>query len=265
MPGHHSWQSRTSRVRGLTRASLGLLPGLALLAWWQWNASHDQAFRFFAGSPASVAARAAELLATRATYIDILTTLAEASLGLAAGLLVGLALALALWRSLTLASVLSPYLLLLGSIPIFGLAPLLVFWLGVGILSKATVAFLSTLFITIAQSLQGVRDVQADYLRLGRALGASPRALIFKVLLPGSVSSLSAIARSAAGLALIGAFVGEFISAEQGLGHMILRASATYDASTAMVGILLLALVGYGLGRATSAAISLAVTLVSKI
>lgn len=114
-----------------------------------------------------------------------------------------------------------PYTAALASVPIFALSPMIIFWFGIGIFSKVMLAFLSTVVVAMVQSYQGAMTVQPRFLRLMAVVGAD-RSQIFRFLVaPSSIIRVINAMKLNIGLALLGAFIGEFISAEQGLGHMI--------------------------------------------
>ncbi|MCA9803352.1 MAG: ABC transporter permease subunit, partial [Cyanobacteria bacterium HKST-UBA02] len=125
----------------------------------------------------------------------------------------------------------------LGSIPIFSLAPMIITWFGIGLWSKIMLAFLSTVVVAIVQSYQGAVSVEPRYLRFMAVVGAS-RSQVFRfIVVPSSLIWVVNAMKLNIGLALLGAFIGEFISAEAGLGYMIVKASGLYDMATVLVGV----------------------------
>jgi NitT/TauT family transport system permease protein len=149
----------------------------------------------------------------------------------------GAAIGLSLWYSRVVAAVAKPYIGALGSIPIFALAPMIIVWFGIGIISKIMLAFISTIVVAIVQSYQGAVSVEGKFLRLLKIMGASRFQTFRIVVLPSSIIWVINAMKLNIGLALLGAFIGEFISAEQGLGYMIVRASGLYDMATVLVGV----------------------------
>jgi len=205
------------------------------IAWYIFTLPADRQFIF--SSPLKVWAALLTLLENGelATHTGI--TLFEAICGFVMGTTAGAILGLGLWYSKTVASIVRPYIAALASVPIFALSPMIIVWFGIGIFSKVMLAFLSTVVVAMVQSYQGAMTVEPRFLRLLDVVGAD-RSQVFRFLVvPSSVIWVINAMKLNIGLALLGAFIGEFISAEQGLGHMIVKASGIYDMATVFVGV----------------------------
>ncbi len=155
-----------------------------------------------------------------------LTTGLSAVAGLAIATALGVAGALLFQRSRVLERALYPYALLLQTLPVVAIAPLLVVWLGYGppvaVGSAALVAFFPVL--TAAHAGLGAAD--PDQVALLRLYGASWWQTLVKLRLPGSLPYLFTGLRTAGGLAVIGAIVGEFVGSNgfpASLGTLVLR------------------------------------------
>lgn len=96
---------------------------------------------------------------------------------------------------------------------------------------------MSTIVVAIVQSYQGAMAVDDKYLKLMKVMGASRLQTFKLVVIPSSLIWVVNAMKLNIGLALLGAFIGEFISAEEGLGYMIVKASGLYDMATVIVGI----------------------------
>jgi ABC-type nitrate/sulfonate/bicarbonate transport system, permease component len=208
---------------------------LFFAAWYLFTLQADRQFIF--SSPANVWSALLTLLSNGELLAHTRTTLFEAICGFVMGTTAGALLGLGLWYSKTVASVVRPYIAALASVPIFALSPMIITWFGIGIFSKVMLAFLSTVVVAMVQSYQGAMTVQPRFLRLMAVVGAD-RSQIFRFLVvPSSAIWVINAMKLNIGLALLGAFIGEFISAEQGLGHMIVEASGIYDMATVFVGV----------------------------
>ncbi len=174
-----------------------------------------------------------------------LVTGIEAVVGLTIGTLIGLGFGLSLWFSDRAARISKPFVIILGSLPIIAFAPLMIIWFGIGIEMKIALAALSTLFIAFNQAYRGVRSVSDSYVDVMRGMNAPRRQTFVKVIIPGSMDWMFSSMRLNVGFGLLGAFIGEFIASDKGLGYLILRASALYNvprALAAAAGIAVLAL-----------------------
>ena len=136
-----------------------------------------------------------------------------------------------------MARILRPYIIAIGSVPVFAIAPVLIIWFGIGIFSKIMMAALSTVVIALVQSFQGAMSVDKKYLMQMKVLNATKLQTFMKVVLPSSLIWVFSSLKINIGFALLGAFIGEFISAEKGLGYFILKASGLYDMANVFAGL----------------------------
>jgi NitT/TauT family transport system permease protein len=158
-------------------------------------------------------------------------TAAEAAGGLAASIVVGVAIALFFAQSRWVRRTLYPYTLLLQTVPIIAIAPLILMWVGAGMPAVTLVAFIISLAPIIANVTQGLISVEQNLVELFLMHNASAAQLLFKLRLPHAVPSLFVGIRIASGLAVIGAITGELYAGssrvgEGGLGYSILYASS---------------------------------------
>lgn len=231
----------TAQPRSKILLILYPLPLLVFLVVWQLYTMNEPQRQFIFSSPHQTWCAFTRLVTNGDLLRNTCVTLVEALAGFILGTTCGAIIGLSLWYSRLVSTVSKPYITALGSIPIFALAPMIISWFGIGIVSKIALAFLSTVVVAIVQSYQGAMTVEPKFFRLMQVFGAN-RAETFKtVVLPSSLIWVVNAMKLNIGLALLGAFIGEFISAEQGLGHMIVRASGLYDMATVIVGVITLA------------------------
>jgi NitT/TauT family transport system permease protein len=170
-------------------------------------------------------------------------TLIEIALGLALGLSAALVLGYLLGKNRTIERLVAPYIVASQSIPIVALAPLLVIWLGSGLLSKVLVCALITFFPTLISTIVGIRSVDPDLRDLMRSLRAS-RWQHFRLLeLPAALPVLLGGLKLSVILAVVGAVVGEFAGADVGLGFLINLARGVLDTPLMFVAIITLVVI----------------------
>jgi NitT/TauT family transport system permease protein len=216
---------------------------LALLIIWQIAVSGSSTSSFLYGSPQKIGEVLIKDTANGVLVSNALITLSEMLLGFIIGNLLGLLVGLGLWYSKTAFSVAKPYIIVLGSIPIFALAPLLIIWFGTGMLSKVILVVLSTFILTAVQSYKGASEVDKDKLRMLKSFGAKKRQIFKLVVFPSSLSWVVSALKLNIGFALLGAFIGEFISSQAGLGHYIIVSSGLYDIPSVFAGVIVIALI----------------------
>ncbi len=202
---------------------------------------------FWMSSPSLILKRAVTLLGDGTLLYHTGITLGEAFSGLAVGVFVGVALGLLLGVSPTIGRIVEPFIMAINSLPRVALAPLLVLYVGIGFASKFLLAFSLVVVIIMVNTFEGVKAVEPKLINAMRILGASRAAVFWKVLLPSCVPWILAAIRVSTSFAIVGAIVGEFISAQQGIGYMIDNASGAYDTTGIMVPLLTLMVCGLAL------------------
>jgi len=160
---------------------------------------------------------------------NLWVTLAEILLGFLAGSAVGIATGTAIAHSRRLEAIFRPYVTTSQAVPKAALAPIFVLWLGFGIGPKVTIAALISFFPLLENTIVGLRRVDPDALRLFASLGASPRQVFTKLRLPNGLPYIMAGLRVGVVFATVGAIVGEFVTANQGLGALIVIAQGNFD------------------------------------
>jgi NitT/TauT family transport system permease protein len=241
-------------LRRERRRVLGWQVGLlaALLVAWS-LASGRVVDRLFLSDPVSVA-RALWGLAARGTlWFHLWFTLTETLAGYVAGAVLGLGGALAV--SLTRAGepVLRPFVLLAWATPKIALAPLVIIWFGIGILPKVILAATFVFFVVFLSTLAGLATVSPDLVAVVRVMGATRATLFRKVAVPSAMPFIVTALRITIPAALIGAIIGEFISANRGIGYLINAASSRYNTAEVFAGILSLLVLVLGMNAAITA------------
>jgi NitT/TauT family transport system permease protein len=189
-----------------------------------------------------------------AAVITARAALAGFLLSAVAGVLVAIALA----SSRLLERALYPYTVFLQTVPIVAVAPLLVTWFGSGFRAVAVAAFIVSVFPVIANTLAGLRSVDPALHDLFRLYGASRAATLWKLSLPSAVPSIVTGLRVAAGLAVIGTIVGEFVAGYSdeggGLGIMVLAANRQAKTDLLFAAVVAASLLGLAIFGAVNVA-----------
>jgi NitT/TauT family transport system permease protein len=167
-------------------------------------------------------------------------------IGFALSGVVGLVLAVALSSARWVQRTFYPYAVLFQTVPIIAIAPMLVIWIGFDIRTVVASAFIVSVFPVIANAINGLLSTDPALLDLFRLYGASRFETLFKLRLPFALPAILTGLRVAAGLAVIGAIVGEFITGG-GLGGIIDAARTQQRVDKIFAGLLLASGLGIGL------------------
>ena len=191
-----------------------------------------------------------ELTVEGILWDDAAATLWESVAGFVLGAALGLALAIPSALSNTMRKMLHPYAIGLQVTPRIAIAPIIIAWAGFGYSSKIWIAAIIAFFPVYVNALTGILTVDEDSREMFRSLGASKWQTFMRLMVPSSLPIMFAGLKTAAGLALVGAVVGEFISAQRGLGVLVQQFSyqlAVDDAFAVIVVLMIMGLLLYGL------------------
>ena len=177
------------------------------------------------------------------------TTLESAAAFVLATLL-GIALAIIITYSQIAREALYPNLVFFQLIPKIALAPLFIIWLGIGSQSRIAFSVSIAFFPVVIATTAGFASVDKGMLRLCRSLTASEWQIFTSVRFPAALPHIFSGMKIAITLAIIGVIIGEFITAQAGLGYLIIFATARADTEISMAAIVVLCICGlllYGL------------------
>lgn len=223
-----------------------LLGGLGL---WETGVRLSWINPFWVSSPLFLAEAFIVSVKANSITFHLGVTLLEALSGLLAGAIVGILLGLLLGMSRLLGQVLEPFIIALNSLPRVALAPLIVMFVGIGFSSKFLLAFSLVVVPMMINTWEGIKSVDPIQINLMKVLRASRWQLFKKVLLPNCVPWLFSGLRISLSFAIIGAIVGEFISARAGIGYLMDEAAGGFDTTGMLMPLLVLMLVSFALDR----------------
>lgn len=216
-----------------------LVPGSILVAvlLWQFIVYLGDFPAFILPTPLQVAVRLAQVLQDGSLLRHTLVTLGEVASGLVIGL--GTAVILGYWLAKLdwLERILAPYIVASQSVPVVAIAPLLVIWLGPGVLSKILITALIVFFPILVNVIVGVRAVSSDLYDLMRSFQATRWQILRYLEIPAAMPVFLGGLRIGATLAVIGAVVGEFVGADRGLGFLINVGRGVYDTALVFVAV----------------------------
>ena len=174
------------------------------------------------------------------------TTL-ETIASFAAATLLGVALAVAITFSAWVREALYPNIVMFQLIPKIALAPLFIVWLGVGSRSCIVVAIFIAFFPVVVSTATGLVSAKPEVLQLCRSLTASEWQTFRLARFPYAMPFVFAGMKVGVTMAMIGVIVGEFITAQAGLGYIIMFASSAGETATVLAAIVLLCAIGLAL------------------
>jgi len=225
---------------------LGIWELLTRIPWFVQNTPFDP---FFISQPSRVAVRLWAWLqpGPASVWPHLLLTLEATFLGLVVGVGSGFVVGMLLSRNRTLADILNPFIVAFNSMPRIAFVPLITMFFGLGITSKVVTSWFVVFFLVFFNTYKGGRSVEPELLDFCRALGGSPRQILWRVRIPTAAAWTFAALPNAISFALIGVVLAEFVGSTTGMGYLMITALATLNATDMFASVTLLSVVGIGL------------------
>lgn len=242
---YRDWLRRERRGRLTVRgAQVAILAVFLVL--WEVLPREQIVNPLFTSYPSAIWPTFLDMLKATPQQASILThtwsTVLATVIGFTAAMVIGSAIAAALWWWNVLYKVLDPYLVVANAMPKTAFVPIFYIWLG-ATLSIYGMSLAISLFITVLMIYSGFQGVDPNKIKLAQTFGASKAQILTKVVLPGSVPTFIAALKVNAGLSLVGVIVGEFQSANVGLGYLIQYGSQIFKMNIVMTAVTILAIV----------------------
>ncbi|MBR5791544.1 MAG: ABC transporter permease [Ruminiclostridium sp.] len=196
---------------------------------WEAAAAAGHVNLFFFSCPSQIWAEFLEMLNNGTMASHLSTTLKEAGLGLLLGGVLGTATGLTLGTHPRLSRALMPLMTGLNGLPKLALGPLIIIWFGLGIKSKVIMSALMVFFIFTFNLYSGVLSVERELITAVKLLGGTRQQVMRKVIWPASIPWLLTSLRTALGLSISGAIVGEYLGASKGMGWVLAASTARFD------------------------------------
>ncbi|MBB6307992.1 ABC transporter permease [Xanthobacter tagetidis] len=223
---------------------------VVIVGGWELSARFGLIPVFWTSSPSLIAVAFWESLKENEITYHTYITMQEALAGLAAGAVVGVMLGLVLGVSRVLGAALEPFVIAMNSLPRVALAPLIVMFVGIGFASKFLLAFSLVVVPIMLNTYEGIKAADPQLINMMRVIHAKRYQVFYKVLLPNCVPWIFSALRVSISFAIIGAIVGEFISARAGIGYMIDSAAGAFDTTGMIMPLIVLMVLAFSIDRA---------------
>jgi ABC-type nitrate/sulfonate/bicarbonate transport system permease component len=224
--------------------------GMALLfAAWQVCAVTGIVDVHISSDPAQVVQEEITLFGNGTIWGPIGNTAAEVGWALAIIIVAGIPIGIILGRITPLRQMADPIISILNSVPYVLFLPLIIFWFGLGETARVLVVVWAGILPLIINTIAGVRNINPDYLRVGRVFSVSPLRFFTSILLPATMPFILTGVRLAVARALVGAIVVEFFLSSNGLGYFVQNETSNFQMASAMAGIVVMAVAALLLTR----------------
>jgi taurine transport system permease protein len=180
---------------------------------------------------------------------DVVATVARCLAGFVMAAVIGVPLGLAMGTSKRVAASCNYLIQFLRPLPPLSYMILLILWFGTGEGSKIVLLFVSAFPIIVSAAMAAVRNVPLLRTQAAASLGASPWQTFWWVTLPSAAPLISTGLKIALAAAFSTVVAAEFVTAQSGLGWMVLSASKYLNNAVVIMGVVLLGLIGMTLSR----------------
>jgi len=222
---------------------------MAFLALWSLAGGLVEATRpfnpLFLPAPWVVIGALLELAQKGQLWVHVAATLERVAVGFAAGAVLALALGLLAGQIRAVRNVVEPVIELLRPIPPLAVLPLFIVWVGIGEASKVGFITYATFFPMFVTTVHGVTQIDGRLLRAAQSLGARPRHLFLRVILPAALPDVLTGLRLGVALSFFVIVISEFVGAESGLGYLINDGRNFFLVPQMLGAAVLLGLLGY--------------------
>jgi len=198
----------------------------------------------FMSAPSLVWNAAIQLFSSGEIYNDLWVSGVELFWGYVLSALVAVPFGISIGWYKKMSYIFDPFVNAMNATPRVALLPLVIIWLGIGILSKIGIIFLGAVFPILINTRDGVKTTPINLLTAAKSFGASEWMVFKTVVLPSTVPFILTGLRLGLGRAIVGVMVGELYAATAGIGFMITVAGATFQTDKVFVGVLIFALAG---------------------
>jgi NitT/TauT family transport system permease protein len=198
----------------------------------------------FMSAPSLIWNAAVQLFSSGEIYNDLYISGIELFWGYFLSIVVAIPIGIMAGWYKKMAYIFDPFINAMNATPRVALLPLVIIWLGIGILSKVGIIFLGAVFPMLINTRDGVKTTPLNLLNAARSFGASEQMIFKSVVLPSTIPFILTGLRLGLGRAIVGVMVGELYAATAGIGFMITVAGATFQTDKVFVGVLVFALTG---------------------
>ena len=177
------------------------------------------------------------LIADGDLFVHGLSSIGRAASGLGLAILLGSVAGISMAWYTPVRIIVNPVIQLFYPMPKSALIPVMILWFGVGDMSKVVLIFIGCMLPIVISSYNGARGVDQVLVWSARSLGASPRKVLWQVVIPAAMPEILTGIRTALAISFVLLVSSEFIIARDGLGYMIsgFGDNGVYDAMFAVI------------------------------
>jgi putative hydroxymethylpyrimidine transport system permease protein len=222
---------------------LFLMVVILLVSVWEWVVWQGMIPSFILPAPSAIWG---SLVENRQVLFEshLPATLKEVLIGFVLAVIGGLMLGVGMHFSRSLEKVLYPFLVISQTVPLIAISPIFIMWFGYSIWSKIAVTILTAFFPIVVSTYDGLKSAGNEYRELLLTMGANRWMIFKKIQLPMALPAIFSGLKLSVVYCVVGATIGEWLGASEGLGYFSRRMSGNLQADAVFAAIFLLSLLG---------------------
>ncbi len=229
------------RILRKLRPGWGLLPVVVFLALWELVARIDVLPGHFLPPFSAVVVEFYDLTTSGVLGENFLSSLVRVLIGFFAGSVAGIAVGTIMGWKKVVNRALNPIVSLFYPIPTLGWIPLLMLWIGINEMLPITLIFICSFFPVLYNTVTGIRNVDSDFIKAARTLGASDRRILTTVVMPLALPNIFTGLRLEAGMAWRVIIAAEMVAIPTGIGALLMKAESLIRIDIIIVCLIVLA------------------------
>jgi sulfonate transport system permease protein len=236
--------ARSSRRRRFPRGLERFAGVVVLFAAWQIASSAGWLSPTVLAGPSTVVSVGWDMIKDGTLGGALWTSLQRVLWGLSFGIAIGALLALVAGLSRVGDDLVDSNVQMLRFVPIIGIQPLLILWLGLGETAKISLIVMGVAFPIYVQTLSAIRSLDPKYGELSTVVGLSRLGLIRRVILPGVLPGFLVGLRMATAVAWLLLVFAEQMNAHSGIGYLMIRAQTFFQTDVIVLCLIVYAVLG---------------------
>jgi len=226
-------------IRGLAILGALVLWHFAASQQWEWIISFNNV-----PTPLQVGEEFLAQLQNDTFYTHIAVSLKRILIGYVLAAVSGIFIGVLMGRYAVMEDIFTPYIEILRPIPAVAWIPLAILMMPTEESSIIFITYLGALFPIILNTLHGVEQTPSTLIRAARSFGASDRAILWHVVIPGAMPSIVAGLAIGMGVSWFSLLAGEIISGQYGIGYFTWAAYTLVEYPRIIIGMLVIGALG---------------------
>ncbi len=218
---------------------------ITFLTSWELLSKYNVINPFIFSSPTKIIATIKSLFLSYNLVSHITTTLYETIIAFTLGMALSFIFAIILYQFKILNKIIDPYLTMLNSLPKVALGPLIIIIAGANTKSIIVMALLINLIVGIMNIYNGFNNIDPDYIKLFKTLGANKLDTLLNLTIPASFKTIISSLKLNISMTLIGVIMGEFLVSRKGIGYLIIYGTQVFNLNMVMAGIVILVIISF--------------------